>query len=142
MEDREQLYLKSVDRVVIPKSELDLVQHHGIYAGRDAHGQHWFLENNWKNGIQYTPSTEFFNNVPADKIRVSAFEGDNAQRTAALVRAKSRLGEKYNLFLYNCEHYCNEVQYGKARSVQILAALVLAILTFLLIRSSSRSYNS
>lgn len=133
--------IEPADRVVIPKSSLNLVQHHGIYAGRDILGQDWFLENNCKNGVQYSSSEDFFNDVSVDKIEVRPFHGGNQERQAVLEKAKSKIGKRYNLFIYNCEHYCNEVQFGKVRSIQIIVAIIVAALTFLLIRSYSKSYN-
>ncbi|WP_106524551.1 lecithin retinol acyltransferase family protein [Taibaiella chishuiensis] len=34
-------------------------------------------------------------------------------------RALALRGKAYNLITYNCEHYANEVQYGKQESRQV-----------------------
>ena len=42
----------------------------------------------------------------------------------AITRARERIGEDYNLFWSNCEHFVTEVKTGVARSVQVHDAVV------------------
>lgn len=74
-----------------------------------------------------------------EPIRIKRFQGDHVQRQWAINRAFARLGEKYNLTFFNCEHYANWVQKGKETSAQVLIAFTILLfgLTYKLIKSSN-----
>ena len=42
--------LEPADVLVVPKSGINLIKHMIIYAGIDAHQNHWYLENNPQSG--------------------------------------------------------------------------------------------
>ncbi|MES2479068.1 MAG: lecithin retinol acyltransferase family protein [Bacteroidota bacterium] len=119
------IYLYPADRVVIPKSNINLVKHHGIYVGY-INGRHWFLENHFNSGVRYVTAEQFLNGTSIDKIRIQRFVGSARQRQEAVNVAKNMLGRPYDLLSYNCEHYSNEVQYGKPESDQVKAGLFVA----------------
>lgn len=123
------LNLLAGDRILIPKSQFRLAQHHAIYDGND-----YFYENKAGAGVVRTPVTTFFECI--DEITaIRRFVGTDHQRYLAIQRAESLLGERYNLTTFNCEHYADFVQYGYARSKQVenvlggvaLAAIVWAV---------------
>jgi len=118
------LYLKPADRVVIPKSVLNLVQHHGIYIGHDEFGQHWFAENHHLSGVRLVPAEQFLRGI-SEVTRVQRFIGCEQQRRNAVNFAMSMVGRPYDLLTYNCEHYSNQVQHGKPDSDQVKAGFVV-----------------
>ena len=119
------LNLSPADRIIVPKSAANIIQHHGIYVGYDANGQHWFLENHHVGGVRYITAENFFKGISADKIRIQHFTGYQSQRSDAVNVAKSMVGRSYDLLRYNCEHYSNEVQYGKPESTQVTVGLAV-----------------
>lgn len=58
-----------------------------------------------------------------EPISIRRFSGTEFQRRLALRRAYSRLGEKYSLLNFNCEHFANWVQKGKENSTQVAVAV-------------------
>lgn len=117
------LNLRPGDRVIVPKSVANIVMHHGIYAGYDQNGQHWFLENHHSSGVRYISAENFFQNIPLTKLRVQYFSGNAQERQQAINFGKSLLGRPYDLFSYNCEHYSNDVQFRTPKSPQVNAGL-------------------
>lgn len=112
------------DRVILPKSEFRLVQHHAIYDGEG-----FFYENKAGVGVVCTPIAQFFQNVN-EITAIRRFNGTEYQRYQAIQRAQSLLGRRYSLTEFNCEHYADYVQYGKARSRQVenvLGGVALAV---------------
>ena len=101
------------DRVLIPKSPFQLVQHHGICAGNS-----FFYENVIGKGVVRTHENVFFAGV--QKITaIHRFAGSPQQLYLAMQRAKSLLGQPYQLLTFNCEHYANYVLSGESRSQQV-----------------------
>lgn len=110
--------LQPADVVVVGRHG-GFVDHYLVYMGKDHYGRDWFMAN-IEQGVVWMDlaylngrAHEFFFK------RVRRFEGDWNQRQAALRRAESRNGETYSLVSFNCEHYANYVQYGKASSQQV-----------------------
>ncbi|MBD0776866.1 lecithin retinol acyltransferase family protein [Maribacter sp. ANRC-HE7] len=56
---------------------------------------------------------------------VRRFSGSYFQRNQAINRAYSKLGEKYSLINFNCEHFANWVQFGKIESSQVTTGFVI-----------------
>jgi hypothetical protein len=106
------------DRIVVPKSLFNLVQHHAIYIGVE-NGVHYFIENKDFIGVRVVSAEVFFNGAPSvtriEKFMPSAGYGRYDLKRFAL--SKVNLG--YHLTNYNCEHFANEIQHGHKRSVQV-----------------------
>lgn len=115
------LLLKPADRIVVPKSEFRLIEHHAIYLGRNHLGQELIIENKIGKGVQIITAEEFFNDV-LEITRIEPFIGTEYERSLALKRAKSKLGRPYNLTTFNCQHFANYVQHYKAKSEQVETA--------------------
>ncbi len=133
-----QYNLKVGDRVVIPKSLADLIQHHAIYIGY-IDGDYWFIENKDGFGVRTITAREFFNDVK--KItRIERFEPRwNYSRSDLVSFALTLRGQKYDLLSYNCEDFCNQVQYGKIESKQVSFAVGVGV--FLLLAVAIISIN-
>lgn len=110
--------LKPGDRIIVPKSDWDVVQHHVIYRGVDYAGRHIISENKDAIGVRRIYLYDLIST--SSKITsINPFKGTEYERQLALKRADEKLGEKYILFSFNCEHYCDYVQHGKSSSKQV-----------------------
>lgn len=122
--------LKPGDRLVLPKSELGIVQHHVIFIGNDAYGNRQYIENYIGRGVQVVAESYLFRDG-YHVTRIEPFIGNDFQRNAAVTRAKQLIGTQYDLMNFNCEHYANVVQFNRTYSKQvgngILAALALVV---------------
>lgn len=125
--------LKPGDKVEVPKSNFNLVQHHVIILGQNFQGQDLIAENVAGLYVRIITAEEFFLANP--KItRITRFNGSNFDRRVAIERALKKVGSPYDLINFNCEHFANYVQKGKATSDQvgwgflILGIIVIAVL--------------
>jgi uncharacterized protein YycO len=108
-----------------------VLNHYVVYAGNDT-----FI-GNLEDGVKILPKSELSKLlIDYEPISIKPFEGTNYQRNQAVNRAYDRLGQKYNLLSFNCEHFANWVQKGKENSVQVTVAfLILAFgITYKLIK--------
>jgi hypothetical protein len=114
------------DRIVVPKSNLDLVQHHAIFIGYE-NGHFWFIENKDGIGVRVVNADVFFTGV--QKItRIVPFQPKNGYGRIELVNyALSKKGMRYHLTNYNCEHFANEVQHRVVKSRQADTGVGLAL---------------
>ena len=100
-----------------------ILNHYIVYTG--GHSFIGNLQEGVKTISHYELSTLLNDYEP---IKIRRFSGTDFQRRLALRRAYSRLGEKYNLLSFNCEHFANWVQIGKENSKQVsVAVTILAI---------------
>jgi hypothetical protein len=109
--------LRAGDRIVAPKSFLDMVQHHALFAGHCAQGHAWAIENVVNVGVTYTRFDHFMERIGTIK-HIIPFRGDRWAQQEVLERAQQRLGMRYELTTYNCEHFVNEVLLGQRHSRQ------------------------
>ncbi len=122
--------LQPGDRIVVPKSQWQLVQHHALYLGYDDFGNHYMCENVAGVGVKLTRVEQFFNGV--SKItRIERYSGANFERKVVVQNALSKLGKPYNLINYNCESFVNDVLISKKHSKQVGNALGLLGLALL-----------
>ena len=56
---------------------------------------------------------------------VRRFSGSYFQRNQAINRAYLKMGERYSLINFNCEHFANWVQFGKIESSQVTTGFVI-----------------
>ena len=108
-----------------------ILNHYVVYVGNET-----FI-GNLQDGVKILSESELSDLlVDYEPIRIKPFEGTDFQRNQAINRAYHRLGQKYSLLNFNCEHFANWVQKGKENSVQVtilLSVLVLG-LTYKLIK--------
>jgi Lecithin retinol acyltransferase len=111
--------IRPADAIVLNKKFFGMLDHYVIYLGVK-NFQHQFVAN-YVDGVKI---------VPTDKIdsllqvyvptKVERFSGTAHQRSAAIKRAFSRIGERaYNLVSNNCEHFKNFVHQGIDTSTQV-----------------------
>lgn len=132
-----QFNLQPGDRVVVPKSGWQLVQHHALYLGYDDFGNHYMCENVIGVGVKLTNVADFFQGV-SKVTRVERYTGNNSDRKSVVQNALSRLGLPYSLINYNCESFVNDVLYRRPKSAQVgnaVGLLGLAILIGVVLNS-------
>jgi hypothetical protein len=129
--------LRAGDRIMAPKSMLDMVQHHALFWGYDAHGHAWVVENLVNVGVTYTRFDHFMLRVRSIN-RIARFRGDRWALQQVLRRAHAYVGRRYDLATYNCEHFVNEVLHGQRHSWQVetargvlKGAFAIAVLAFI-----------
>lgn len=133
-----QLKLQPGDRVVVPKSKWQLIQHHALYLGYDDFGNHYMCENVNGVGVKLTRVNIFFEDV-ITITRIEKFNGTKPERKIVVQKALAKLGQPYNLINYNCESFVNDVLLRNPQSKQvgnIAGILVLAILIAVVINKS------
>lgn len=123
--------LQPADRLVIPKSGLNLVQHHAIYLGKDNNGNRMYIENAIGRGVQVVNETYLLRDG-YEITRIERFTGNQHQRNAAVQFAIQLQGKQYDLLNFNCEHYANTVQHRKSYSKQVGVGLGLGLFAFIL----------
>ena len=108
-----------------------ILNHYVVYVGNET-----FI-GNLQDGVKVLSESELSDLlVDYEPVRIKPFEDTDFQRNQAINRAYQRLGQKYSLLNFNCEHFANWVQKGKENSVQVsilLSVLVLG-LTYKLIK--------
>lgn len=133
--------LKIGDRIVVPKSAWEMVQHHAIFIGVK-NGRYQFIENKDGIGVRIVYAETFF--IGVDKItRIARFIPKQGYQRNELVKyALSKLGKSYHLLKYNCEHFANEVQNRVVKSKQADRGLGFALLGLVaVVIASSGSSN-
>ncbi len=60
-----------------------------------------------------------------EPTKIRRFNGSYFQRNEAIKRAYSKLGQRYSLINFNCEHVANWVQFGKIESSQVATGFVI-----------------
>lgn len=131
------------DRIVVPKSFFNLVQHHAIFLGY-SNGHYWFIENKEGHGVRKITAEVFFAGV--DRItRIEKFQPKwNYSREDLARYALNKLGVSYHLTRYNCEHFANQVQHQRVESKQANVGIGLGLLagSILLANAFSNSGSS
>jgi hypothetical protein len=124
--------LKPADRIVMPKSNIRLIQHHVIYIGKDQQGNRMFIENAIGKGVQLINEAYLFRDG-YQVTRIEPFKGNLHQRHMAVKAALKMIGKEYDLINFNCEHYANSVQYNKSYSSQVGNGIIISLLTTLIV---------
>ncbi len=124
--------LQPGDRIITHKSDLRIIKHHSLYVGMDADGNAWVVENVAGDGVRWTRLDELIarnGNIKG----LQRFAGTDHQRAVIVNQALARIGLPYNALSYNCEHFVNEVLYGKRSSPQVdgLMKAIGGALTFM-----------
>lgn len=125
-----ELRLQPGDRLVVPKSKFQIIQHFALYLGCDNRGQHYVSENMIGQGVVMTTAEAFFRRNPK-VTRIERFKGMAIDRRAVVEKALSRLGQPYSLITNNCEHYGNDVSKDSSSSQQVKNAFGFFMLLLL-----------
>lgn len=115
--------LKPGDTIMVPKSWLNLVPHYAVYLGYDQLGTHWIIENIIGAGVRLITVDDFFAANPAVH-KITRFTGANTERKTLVEKALASVGRPYNLIVYNCEHFAEELHTGVPRSRQVEKTLI------------------
>lgn len=136
------LSLKVGDRLIVPKSAWDIVQHHAIYMGYRG-GHYWFIENKENIGVRLVTAGVFLNGVIKITEVKRFIPRENYTRDDLYAYALTKRGKAYNLLSYNCEHLANELQHRVVKSKQADTGVGLALfsLALLLIGAASGGSN-
>jgi len=115
--------LQSIDVIVADKIGYGLLDHYIVYMGICEQGKHWFMGNMPQKGVHWVSEEEASALIQKYKPkRIRRFNGTDSQIEVAYQRALNLLDRDYDLIAYNCEHFANQVQFGKAESLQIQKA--------------------
>jgi hypothetical protein len=131
------LNLQPGDRVVVPKSQWQLVQHHALYLGYDEFGNHYMCENVIGIGVRLVKVEDFFNGV-IKITRIEKYVGNNYDRKIIVQNALAKLGQPYSLINYNCESFVNDILLRTAHSNQVgnlFGLLALAVVIGIIFKS-------
>lgn len=112
-----------------------ILNHYIVYVGNET-----FI-GNLQNGVKVLSNPELTELlIDYEPVKINPFIGSNTQRVHAINRAYNRLGQKYSLLNFNCEHFANWVQKGKENSLQVTIAMSVMLLglTYKLIQSSKQ----
>lgn len=107
------------DRIVVPKSGWDVVQHHAVFFGM-VDGEAVVAENKEGRGVILTRLDQFMADARIIKRHIR-FSGNHYDQMVVMDRIRERLGRRYDLLKYNCEHFANEVLHFRAISPQVKA---------------------
>ncbi len=103
--------------------------HVGIYLGRDVWGREWVIHNAKGGFVREDLMEPFAAGFPVslrNRVARTLYE----QQTT-LARARSLLGQKFDLLNFNCDHFATYAQTGTASSPQLRAfAGVIGIALF------------
>ena len=123
--------LRPCDRLVLPKSNLRLIQHHVIYIGKDSQGKRQYIENAMGRGVQLISEAYLFRDG-YQVTRIEPFNGTQYQRNIAVKAALQLIGTGYDLINFNCEHYANVVQHNFSHSEQVGTGLAFGLIALLI----------
>lgn len=111
--------LEPADVVVVKNKSLGVLDHYMVFVGWNNWGQPDFIAN-LRDETQWLPFEEIDDlSYTYGLSRIRRFNGTEAERRVAVQRAMQAVGEPYRFFGFNCEHFANWVQYGKATSQQV-----------------------
>lgn len=139
---RQQYGFGTGDRIVVPKSGLNVVQHHALFFG-NVTGEAMVAENKEHRGVILTRLDLFL--AEAGRItRIEPFLGTYQQQAFIMDRVNARLGRRYDQWNYNCEQFVNDVLHGRVESRQadigkaILGAVTVAAIGYGIAKLMSR----
>lgn len=127
--------MKNLSKGEIIRVSLGLYDHYGIVTEIDYFGQLSVISNSKKHGCVTEESFETFSN--GGKVFRVGFPS-NLSADQVVEEARRKLGEKYELFSDNCEHFVNWAHNlePKSEQLRLLGALMfIAFFTILMARS-------
>lgn len=119
------------DAIITPYKSYFGLSHYAIFAGPCSNGINWAIHNVPEKGVCMIKLDDLLEN---GYERIERFVGSVESRYSALKNAVAKIGKRYNIITYNCEHFATETQTGEPRSNQLRNAVIFLILTFILIK--------
>jgi hypothetical protein len=126
-----ELNLTPGDRIIVPKSQLRVIEHHATYLGQNFQGEHFIVDNIIGEGVRLITADLFFKDV-IEITRIERFTGSNYNRKILVIKALNSVGKPYDLINYNCEHFANELSTGNPFSKQLQNAILGFTVVFIL----------
>lgn len=107
--------------------------HYIVWIGYE-NGVAIVADNQVGHGVRFTTLEKALNGKPI--LRVEKFGGKETQRYQVVPLINKMAGKKYNLAVFNCEHFARLISTGKAESkqVQVVSWLMIIAGTYLLSR--------
>lgn len=130
------------DRIVVPKSGLNIIQHHAVFFG-NVNGEAMVAENKEYRGVILTPLDLFLQDA-GRVTRIEPFAGTYQQQAIVIDRVRARLRRPYDKWRYNCEHFVNDVLRFRVESRQsdvgkaVLGGVLVVAAAFGIARLMSR----
>jgi len=111
--------IKQADAIILRKKILGMVDHYAIFLGYRNNTPVFVA--NYREGVKEVSISEMSKILQTyEPAKIDPFPGPEKQRSIAVKRAMSRIGEKaYNYISNNCEHFKNWVHYGDNYSAQV-----------------------
>lgn len=75
----QRLGLLPADRIIVPKSEFGIIQHHAIYLGQNQYGQDIIAENKIGVGVRLITADDFFEDIH-EITQIQRFYGNTSER--------------------------------------------------------------
>lgn len=110
--------LQRGDVVVRNKSALGIIDHYGIYVGNRQ-----VIDNHPNRGVQLISLDDFLNGRTLENV--NKFYGNEFERTEIVRRAHSYIGQKYDLYEFNCEDLVHQVFQTGRRSQKAFKLICL-----------------
>ncbi|MBL7683658.1 MAG: lecithin retinol acyltransferase family protein [Flavipsychrobacter sp.] len=123
-------HLKVGDKLVREKGILS--KHHGIYVGIH-NGQPLVAENQVGHGVHYITLSNFLKHDYRNITRIEKFPRSDYHRQQVVSHINSYVGTPYDVLTFNCEHFANLIQYGRAESKQAITALAATLIGLIIV---------
>lgn len=111
------------DRLVRTKNGI-FSKHHVLYVGY-WNNEHIIAENQINAGVRYITLQQFLNEGTLDRVEYNNFSQPSQRQIINSINKK--IGSKYSLLSYNCEHFVNEILTGVSKSKQIENGIAVGI---------------
>lgn len=110
--------LQPGDVLVRNKSFFGIIDHYGLYVGNGR-----VIDNHPDRGVCLISIHSFLNGRELE--RIARFNGNSFSRNQVVRKGYLKLGMKYHLTKFNCEHFVNEAWGAGRKSQQVGAVGVL-----------------
>lgn len=110
---------------IIVRAKGPLSTHYMVYVGIK-NGIHFVAENQNKVGVRITSLTQALAGNTIE--RIERFRGTETQRRSILPKISRMLGRKYDLIVFNCEHFARSIVHGKVESKQVKIGSSIAMI--------------
>ena len=101
-----------------------LYRHPGLVSDKIVNSMPMVISNSYRlRGVYEEPWEDFSN---GKKVEVLGYPG-NLSSNEVLNRARSKIGTRWNLFFWNCEHFINWSHGLASRSLQVRAYATCAV---------------
>lgn len=116
--------MKTLSAGDVVSIQLGIIEHFGVVSDKYINGVPCIISNSHKKGMVVEESIQEFANGRA--ITVHQYSG-SLNPIQIISRARSRLGESYNLIKWNCEHFIRWATGLEPKSPQVRRATLMTI---------------